>query len=154
MSHESDSQSDQPQGHEQPTGEGLAQDLIQQVQHLRQQLEGTSQELAALRRQAELQRVLVQQRCIDLASALELADKAEKAGTPSPSPAAVVDQIRKQAPGLFRSSSSITAAISASVPLGRVSANGVLQQLRQKASQGDRASLLLYLQARRQHSGS
>jgi TolA-binding protein len=131
------------------TGEGLAQELIEQVSQLKQQLQEASARIEAMRRSSELQRALVQQRCIDLASELELAEQAD-AKTPGAAPvSSVVDQVRKQAPGLFRSSSSLTAAISASVPLGKAGEAAGLQHLINKARAGDRASLLLYLQARR-----
>lgn len=131
------------------SGEGLAQELIAQVGELKAQLRAAASQIEAMNRRSELQRQLVQQRCIDLASALELAEKHEKQGEAARPVEAVVEQVRKQAPGLFRSRSSLTAAISASVPLGKGAEAAGLQDLMSKARSGDRASLLLYLQARR-----
>lgn len=125
-------------------GEGLAQELINRLGTLEGQLKKAHLAIAKVERRRSIERLLAGQQVKDVFAA---ADLIEREDTGEGEVSQLVKDLRRSKPGLFKGEPSGT-----SVPTGEGLRDPQLVVLRERARQGDRASLLLYLRARRDKS--
>ncbi|HYC99841.1 MAG TPA: hypothetical protein VEB22_01320 [Phycisphaerales bacterium] len=121
-------------------GEGLAQRLIDQVAALQKRIDRAD-------RRQRIERALADAQAVDVPSA---ADELEQEGGDNPDIAALVRTLKRSKPAFFAPGGPAPHASAAALPAAdppRVDQH--LTVLREKAARGDRASLLLYLRARR-----
>ncbi|HZW07143.1 MAG TPA: hypothetical protein VFF65_08460 [Phycisphaerales bacterium] len=122
------------------TGESLAQRLIDQVAALQKRIDRAD-------RRQRIERALADAQAVDVPTA---ADEIEQEGGDNPDIAALVRTLKRTRPAFFATAGAATHGAAAAIPpLDAPRADQHLIALREKAARGDRASLLLYLRARR-----
>jgi len=124
-------------------GEGLAQRLIEQVNALQKRIDKAE-------RRIRIERALADAQAADVQAAADEIEH-DDGGATDPDITSIVRRLKRQKPGLFKSPSDAAAGSPANItsfPQGQ-RPEPHLTILREKARQGDRASLLLYLRARR-----
>jgi hypothetical protein len=122
------------------TGEGLAQQLINRLGEVEAELTKAKAAIAKAERRRAVERALAGQQVKDITVA---ADLIEETGDTATDPQQLARELRRNKPGLFKAG--LTGATTTQATTG----NQQLVVLRERARQGDRASLLLYLRARR-----
>jgi hypothetical protein len=122
-----------------PDGEGLAQRLIDQVNALQQRIDKAERRIRIERALADAQAADVQAAADEIEHDATQAAESDLAG--------VVRRLKRTKPGLFKSPTEVGGATN--LPAQQPRPEHHLTVLREKARQGDRASLLLYLRARR-----
>ena len=127
-------------------------ELEAKVEALERTLEGAREALDASERRREIDLALASADAVDLETARLLTEVAV-ASMEAPDVAAVVSDLRRRKPFLFRAdadprggSPGASAAMSAGAPTG---APGLEDEAERAARSGDRASVLRYLRARR-----
>lgn len=120
-------------------GEGLAQRLIEQVSALQQRIDKAE-------RRVRVERALADAQAADVQAA---ADEIELDAGVETDLAAAVRRLKRSKPGLFRQHGEIGGSVAAVIPNQPARPDQHLTILREQARKGDRASLLLYLRARR-----
>lgn len=128
-----------PIPHTADTGEGLAQRLIDQVAQLQQRIDKAD-------RRRRIERALADAQAVDIPAA---ADELEADDGGESDLASMVRRLKRAKPGFFAATGE-GAPSAASLPAASPPRpDQHLMVLRDKARSGDRASLLLYLRARR-----
>ncbi len=120
-------------------GEGLAQRLIEQVAALQQRIDKAE-------RRNRIERALADAQATDIPAA---ADEIEQGDTGGGDLAAIVRTLKRAKPGLFAPPASAARGATELPAVDPPRTDPHLMVLREKAARGDRASLLLYLRARR-----
>ncbi|MDP1663410.1 MAG: hypothetical protein Q8L55_15980 [Phycisphaerales bacterium] len=120
-------------------GEGLAQRLIEQVAALQQRIDKAE-------RRIRIERALADAQATDIPAA---ADEIEQGDTGAGDLAAVVRTLKRTKPGLFVPHATAARGAAELPAADPPRTDPHLMVLREKAAKGDRASLLLYLRARR-----
>lgn len=120
-------------------GEGLAQRLLDQ-------LDALSKRVDKAERRVRIERALADAQAADIQAA---ADEIEHEAQTEADLGALVRRLKRSKPGLFRSAGEAPSAAGLPAPSSPRADQGLVV-LREKARQGDRASLLLYLRARRE----
>ena len=124
-----------------PDGEGLAQRLIDQVNALQQRIDKAE-------RRIRIERALADAQAADIQAAADEIEHDAVGGQGADADlAGIVRRLKRNKPGLFKSPGDNAGATN--LPAQQQRPEQHLTVLREKARQGDRASLLLYLRARR-----
>ena len=118
------------------SGEGLAQKLIGEIGQLRQELSKAQEAIRKVESRRGVERAVGEAQARDVQAAADAVEQRLNAGAADVGQA--LREIRRERPGLFGS-----AEVKASEHVN-------IEQLRERARGGDRASLLLYLRARRE----
>jgi hypothetical protein len=121
-------------------GEGLAQRLIGEIAQVRAELARAHAGLDRLERRRAVERAVIDAQARDVQAAADAAEQ-RLGSAPGADVTAVVRALRRDRPGLFA-----PGAHGAGAERGE---QAELARLRAAAASGDRASLLLYLRARR-----
>lgn len=120
-------------------GEGLAQRLIDQVNALQQRIDKADRRIRIERALADAQAADVQAAADEIEHDATQVAESDLAG--------VVRRLKRNKPGLFKSPGESAGATN--LPAQQPRPEHHLTVLREQARKGDRASLLLYLRARR-----
>jgi|GEM_PF-2264202 len=143
-------------------GEGLAQQLIGELSQLRGEMAQAKAAIARAERRQMTERALMDAQCRDVRAAADAVE--QRVGTTAEGPdaarqiAAAVEAVRRERPGLFAPVTPAGLGGFGAIRgvhesgAGDTSTAPTLAILRERAQGGDRASLLLYLKARRSRS--
>lgn len=118
------------------SGEGLAQKLIGEIGQLRQELSKAQDAIRKVESRRGVERAVGEAQARDVQAAADAVEQRLNAGAADVGQA--LREIRRERPGLFGG-----AEVKASEHVN-------IEQLRERARGGDRASLLLYLRVRRE----
>jgi hypothetical protein len=129
-------------------GEGLAQKLIGEIDALRGELRKAQGAIQRAEQRQRLERAAIDASARDVLAAADALEQRIASGGGAVDVSQAVRELKRERPGLFAPTRSQGAAEG---PGGEGSEN--LEVLRERARGGDRASLLLYLQARRGGGG-
>ena len=121
-------------------GEGLAQKLIGELAQVKAELRRAQEAIGGVERRRTVERAAVEAQARDVQAAADAIEQRLSAGATDVAQA--LREIKRERPGLF----GVPARAGVEGGDGAVS----LTALRERARTGDRASLLLYLQARRE----
>ncbi|MCU0688351.1 MAG: hypothetical protein MUE97_01215 [Phycisphaerales bacterium] len=129
-------------------GEGLAQRLIGEIDALRGELRKAQGAIQRAEQRQRLERAAIDASARDVLAAADALEQRIASGGGTVDVSQAVRELKRERPGLFGASRSAGAQEGTG---GEGSEN--LEVLRERARSGDRASLLLYLQARRGGGG-